>query len=185
MTTLYGCSQSDISLQSAIENCQGCFGSAVGLFYSPESCALGQVASTQVTDSRDALVNLDRVFEARIFNADYELRWLNDRSGLGTAVLLSETPIDNLAIDLNPISAIETQPQTYLLWGEGLPASLASGWSRLATSRLGKLDVPIAGVNQKGQRVRLKAIEYFQCLDDLYGNVVVAEERLTGFTLVI
>ncbi|WP_250282165.1 type III-D CRISPR-associated protein Csx19 [Frankia sp. CiP1_Cm_nod2] len=32
------------------------------------------------------------VFEARIFNRDAELRWLHERDGLGTAVLLSESP---------------------------------------------------------------------------------------------
>jgi hypothetical protein len=33
-------------------------------------------------------------------------------------------------------------------------------------------------VNQSQQRVKLIAKEYFHCLDDLYGNVIVAEERL-------
>jgi len=79
------------------------------------------------------------------------------------------------------VQAIETQEQTYLLWGEGLVANnLTSGWSRLATSRLGKLDVPIAGVSQSKQRIKLTAKEYFRRMDELYGNVIVAEERLTG-----
>ncbi len=186
MTTLQGRSQKEISLVDAIESCKDCFGTAVGLFYSPESCSLLQVMGTEVRDSRNSIVNLDRVFEARVFNEHYELRWLNDRGGQGTAVLLSEQSIASyLETDIPAITPIETQKQTYLLWGEGFPAkNLEAGWSRLATSRLGKLDVPIAGVTQQGQRVRLKAIEYFQCLDELYGNVVVAEERLTGFQVV-
>jgi CRISPR-associated protein (TIGR03984 family) len=185
MTTLQGRTQKDISLRDAIENCQDCFGTAVGLFYSPESCFLGQVTGTTVTNSKNSIVDLNRVFEARIFNADYELRWLNDRGGQGTAVLLSEQSIDRyLETSIPAITPIDIQSQTYLLWGEGLSANLEPGWSRLATSRLGKLDVPIAGVTQQGQRVKLKAIEYFQCLDDLYGNVVVAEERLTGLKVI-
>lgn len=186
MRTLQGRSQKEISLVDAIGNCQDCFGTAIGLFYSPELCSLLQVTGTEVKDSKNSIVNLDRVFEARIFNEHYELRWLNDRGGQGTAVLLSEEPITSyLKTNIPAITAIDTQKQTYLLWGEGFPAKdLEVGWSRLATSRLGELDVPITGVTQKGQRVRLKAIEYFHCLDELYGNVVVVEERLTGLQVV-
>jgi CRISPR-associated protein (TIGR03984 family) len=184
MTILYGRSQKDITLVEAIAACQGYFAEAVGLLYSPENCRLVKVTGTQMTDSGDAAVNLDRVFEARIFNADYELRWLNQWSGRGTAVLISEQAIgDILAEPIENLEAIATQDQTYLLWGEGLKANLATGWSRLATSRLGKLDVPIAGVSQSKPRIHLQATEYFQRLDQLYGNVVVAEERLTGLSL--
>jgi CRISPR-associated protein (TIGR03984 family) len=181
MAILYGRSQNNMTLREAIAACQLCFGDAVGLFYSPESCSLGKVTGTSVTDSGNADVNLERVFEARIFNADYELRWLNKRGGNGLAVLLSERAIaDYFDKAIDELEAIETQNQTYLLWGEGLSANLQPGWSRLATSRLGKLDVPIGGVSQQGQRVKLKAKEYFQVLNDWYGNVIVAEERLIG-----
>jgi CRISPR-associated protein (TIGR03984 family) len=184
MTILYGRSQQEMTLQEAIAACHPCFASAVGLFYSPEACGLARVTGSRVTDSEDREMLLNAVFEARIFNADYELRWLNQRGGQGTAVLLSERAIaDYLTDPIEELDAIATQDQTYLLWGEGLSAELAAGWSRLATSRLGKLDVPIGGVSQQGQRVQLKAIEYFQRLDHLYGNVVVAEERLTGLKL--
>jgi CRISPR-associated protein (TIGR03984 family) len=186
-TTLYGRRQADLTLVVAIAACQQCFSDAVGLFYSPESCFLGKVAGTEVTDSIGKSINLDRVFEARIFNADYELRWLNQQGGEGITVLLSEQAIVGyLAEAVEDLQAIDTQDQTYLLWGEGLAANdLGSGWSRLATSRLGKLDVPIAGANKQGQRVKLKAKEYFQVLNDLYGNVIVAEERLMGLQLVM
>jgi CRISPR-associated protein (TIGR03984 family) len=186
MTTLYGRQQNNMTLMEAIASCQDCFGDGVGLFYSPESCSLGKVAGTRITDSGDREMNLGRVFEARIFNAQYELRWLNNRGGQGMSVLLSERAIvDYLAEPIEDLRAIDTQKQTYLLWGEGLNANVASGWSRLATSRLGKLDVPIGGVNQQGQRVTLEAKEYFQRLDRLYGNVIVAEERLTGLTIAL
>ncbi len=185
--TLYGRSQKNITLAAAIAACAPCFGEAVALFYSPERCLLGKVASASVTDSSNAAVNLDRVFEARIFNTDYELRWLNQHSGEGTAVLLSERAIASyLTEPLGDLVAIDTQTHTYLLWGEGLSApSLQTGWSRLATSRLGKLDVPIAGVSQSQQRIKLTATEYFQRMDELYGNVRVAEERLTGLQKVL
>jgi CRISPR-associated protein (TIGR03984 family) len=185
-TTLFGRSQNNMTLREAIAACQSCFSDAVGLFYSPEACSLGKVAGTSVTDSGNVDRNLERMFEARIFNADYELRWLNERGGKGLAVLLSERAIaEYLAESIDELEAIATQHQTYLLWGEGLSANLQPGWSRLATSRLGKLDVPIGSVSQKGQRVKLTAIEYFQRLDELYGNVIIAEERLTGLQKVL
>jgi CRISPR-associated protein (TIGR03984 family) len=181
MTILYGQRQENITLDAAIAVCQQCLSAAVGLFYSPESCFLSQIEGVMVKDSNGQTVNLDRVFEARIFNADYELRWLNNTGGLGTAVLLSEKSITNhLEKSVAELEAIDTQVQTYLLWGEGYSANLQPGWSRLATSRLGKLDVPISGVNEPKQRIKLTAKEYFQVLDHLYGNVIVAEERLMG-----
>jgi CRISPR-associated protein (TIGR03984 family) len=186
MTTLHGLRQEEITLVDAISACQPCFGNAVGLFYSPERCFLTQIQATNITGSSGETINLDRVFEARIFNADYELRWLNQTGGQGTAVLLSEQAIANyLAKSVDHLEAIDTQDQTYLLWGEGYSANLASGWSRLATSRLGKLDVPISGVNQSKQRIKLTAREYFRRMDELYGNVILAEERLTGLQKVL
>lgn len=185
MIDLHGRRQETITLVEAIAACEPCFGDAVGLFYSPESCFLSQVKGTAITDSDGQPSNLDRVFEARIFNPGYELRWLNQQSGQGTAVLLSEQAIADYLTASVDLVAIDTQDQTYLLWGEGYSANLQAGWSRLATSRLGKLDVPIAGVNQQRQRVKLKAKEYFQVLDNLYGNVIVAEERLMGLQLSI
>ena len=187
MTALYGRRQEKMTLVGAISACQPCFDDAVGLFYSPESCFLSQVKGTEVKDSGGNTVKLDRVFEARIFNAEYELRWLNQEGGEGIAVLLSEQSIKNyLTEKVDDLQAIDIQEQTYLLWGEVLAVNnLVSGWSRLATSRLGKLDVPISGATKQGQRVKLKATEYFQVLDDLYGNVIVAEERLMGFQLVM
>jgi CRISPR-associated protein (TIGR03984 family) len=179
MITLYGSRQTEITLMDAIAACQTCFSEAVGLFYSPEWCLLGNVCGTQIKGSDGADLSLSRVFEARLFNVDYELRWLNQRSNQGTAVLLSEHEDTSfLQQPLDGLPAIATHEQTYLLWGEGYRADLPAGWSRLATARLGKLDLPISGVNQSQQRVKLIAKEYFHCLDDLYGNVIVAEERL-------
>jgi CRISPR-associated protein (TIGR03984 family) len=186
MITLHGRRQKEITLGQAIAVYQQCCSEAVGLFYSPESCCLGKVTRADVEDSEGNTVKLDRVFEARIFNAHYELRWLNQEGGEGIAVLLSEQKItDYLADSIDPLQAIDTQDQTYLLWGEGYSANLQEGWSRLATSRLGKLDVPIAGVKQSKQRIKLTAREYFQRMDELYGNVIVAEERLTGLQKVL
>lgn len=191
MITLHGRRQEEIQLVDAIAACQPCFGEAMGLFYSPERCFLSQIKGIAVTDSNGQLSKLDRVFEARIFNANYELRWLNQTGGAGIAVLISEHPIeDYLTEQVDDLQAIDTQAQTYLLWGEGYSEKLPenwdrSNWSRLATSRLGKLDVPIAGVSKSKQRIKLTAKEYFRGMDELYGNVIVAEERLIGLQKVL
>jgi CRISPR-associated protein (TIGR03984 family) len=182
MITLYGRRQTGITLADAIVACQQYFNDAVGLLYSPESCLLAKVEGIEIKDSSGTALNLGRVFEARIFNPNYELRWLNRQSGQGTAVLLSEQKMTgNLTERIDDLQAIDTQEQTYLLWGEGYSANVQPGWSQLATSRLGKLDVPFPGVNQSKQRIKLITKEYFRCMDELYSNVIVAEERLICF----
>jgi CRISPR-associated protein (TIGR03984 family) len=187
MTTLYRQRQEKITLVEAIKACQQCFHNAVGLLYSPESCFLSQVNGTDVTGSNGQAIKLDRVFEARIFNAGYEMRWLNQQGGQGIAVLLSEQIITSyLANSVDTLEVIDTQEQTYLLWGEGSTAgNLADGWSQLSTSRIGKLDVPIANINLSNQRIKLTTIEYFSQMGNLDGNVIVAEERLTGLQKVL
>jgi len=128
---------------------------------------------------------LDWGFEARIFNSNYELRWLNQSNGEGIAVLLSEQGIESYFKKSVDLDAIKAQEQAYFLWGEGYKAILKPGWSRLTTARLGKLDIPVGGVNQSKQRVKLITKEYFQCLAELHGNVIVAEERLMDLQLVL
>jgi CRISPR-associated protein (TIGR03984 family) len=81
---------------------------------------------------------------------------------------------------LSCLSVTTHQKQTYLLWGEGLGpvADLTAGlWSRLATARIGSLDVPLPNLSH-GERVRLRALEYFATYED--GNVGVLDERLLG-----
>ncbi|KLL09963.1 type III-D CRISPR-associated protein Csx19 [Protofrankia coriariae] len=75
------------------------------------------------------------VFEARIFNRDAELRWLHERDGLGTAVLLSESPAlcqppgwlfgepdepSEPDRPVAPLTAIDRIDNKYLLWGRPL-----------------------------------------------------------------
>ena len=195
--TLHGCAKNDLRLSEALEACLPALEGreTIALLYSPSQCALARLKDKKLLDCHDKPIALDDFFEVRIFNEQSELRWLNDKAGLGRAALLSASPIPEacrkqLTEDVS-ITALKTLPQqTYLLWGEGVkdqdPAktNLAAGWSRLTTARIGPLNVPAKVPNavetedeSKKPRVLLRVCEYLAECDD-YGNVAVVEERL-------
>jgi CRISPR-associated protein (TIGR03984 family) len=174
-TKLHWSSQDSIKLKEAIQEPN--LKNAIGLFYSPNWCKFGIIKEGIVKNLNETL-NLDSVFEARIFNEECELRWLNFSGGLGKAVLLSENPEKaNSFRDKNEtLNYLEKLEQTYLLWGEGTDKEIDAGWSKLATARIGKLDVPIEGITRT-QGVQLVSKEYLGEIDK-FGNVAVVEERL-------
>lgn len=173
--------------------------SPVALLYTPVHCRLGRVQAngdveTIDTSGNPTKVDLTAAFESRAFCESGELRWLHEGGGKGRAVFLSEDGAAGNGWErLERINALEKEEGHYLLWGEGwCPAAegfgspspaIAEGWSWLATSRIGKLAVPIVGIGNN-DRVRLRYEEYYGF--DLgpagqeHGNVVVLEERLIG-----
>jgi CRISPR-associated protein (TIGR03984 family) len=178
-TQLFWQNHTAVTLTEILQRHATAFQDAVGLFYSPGGCCLAKVSGQSI--DHPTAVDLQTIFEARIFNPNYELRWLNQNSGQGDAVLLSEQRLEEATHDA--MEAIATLDQTYILWGEGMTSpQLPSGWSRLATARIGKLDIPLAGVATK-QRVQLKVKEYLTVSDE-HGNVGVGEERLLSLSLV-
>ena len=169
-----------MSLTDAISACQEVLEGAIALLYSPQSCILARLASDgtlQNAGGRD--IDLTIVFEARLFNEDCELRWLNRRVGVGDVALISEAAQHSLigfaAIDSH---TCEPVPQRYLLWGERARSQPGvDTWRRLADARIGKLDIPLAQSFGQEQRVYLKTSEYLATADN-YGNMAVIEERL-------
>lgn len=162
-------------------------GEAVGLLYSPRSCDFATMSGGQLKGSDGRPVDLSAVYEARVFSANAELRWLNDptHEKRHRAVILTEE--DRPAGEewaTEPVSVIEKLAQTYLLWGEGTEAKppLVNGWSLLATPRIGGRAVPIGGARNNRQRVLLHTLEYLT--ESEYGNVVVADERLCRLEVV-
>jgi CRISPR-associated protein (TIGR03984 family) len=119
------------------------------------------------------------VFEARLFNENCELRWLNRLAGEGDAALISKVEQQSLTgLEAMAPKACERLSQQYLLWGEKARSQpKAESWRRLADARIGKLDIPLAEDFAQEQRVYLKTCEYLAVVDD-YGNVAVVEERL-------
>ena len=181
VTKLYARSQDDLTLIEAVKSCTSIIQDAVALLYSPTFCRFLKVnADGDFTDSNGAIFNVQSVFEARIFNSDHELRWLNQKGGKGKAVLLSEQTISNFGNPIPEISALDVLKQEYLLWGQGV-SDYGNGWSKLSEARIGTLDVPLGGVNNKKMRAKLIAKEYIGLCEGKageYGNVAVLEERL-------
>lgn len=190
MTTLYGrASKESITLKDALKQCAIFLEDSVALVYAPSFCKFAKFENggLSLVDDR----SLSTVFEARVFNQNVELRWLNISNGLGRAVLISDIEITRVFTDEEDVSLTEildTIPQQYLLWGKGVvrSPSLPQGWSRLAAARIGALDVPITGIKPK-QQVKLIAREYIGLSEGdagEYGNVAVVEERLIDLELV-
>jgi len=192
--TLYGCARNDLRLAEALEASLPLLEGqeTIALLYSPSQCALARLKDKRLFDSYDRPTALEDFFEARVFNEQAELRWLNVEAGRGRAALISASPIPQpcqkqLTKDVS-LTYLKTLPQTYLLWGEGIKdqakTGLAAGWGRLTTARIGPLNVPIKVPNavetddeSKKPRVLLRVCEYLAECDD-YGNVAVVEERL-------
>lgn len=178
------------------------------LLYSPAQCQLArviregndvQVRLLQEVDgqllevtfpSRDS----SAVYEARVFSRLAELRWQNDASGMGrhhSALIVEQEAAPIGAWHHHGILLAKIIEQSYLVWGRSMQEPVAAGalpigWSRMASDKARNLMVPIAGVKQGG-RVVLTAREYcakdndlLSDKDDVNGNVVVFEERLTG-----
>jgi CRISPR-associated protein (TIGR03984 family) len=193
-TQLFGLACPSIGLSAALTACGAYLEGAIGLFYSPATCLMGRWQDGQMQGSDgQSLNNLSQFFEAKVFNVNYELRWLKQPQNLGTAVILSETELtafDSFSKDVSLSQPLIPHDQRYLLWGEGLnpkqDRSPQPNWSCLSAARIGRLDVPIANL-QPNQRVQLLTREYFGELTDSrfdFGNVVVLEERLLGLAII-
>ncbi|HLO88055.1 MAG TPA: CRISPR-associated protein Csx19 [Nostocaceae cyanobacterium] len=181
MVTLYGrCTKENITLKSALEKCASALSKAVAIIYSPTFCQFAKVDENgNLINMDNQCLPLDRIFELRAFNQNCELRWLNELNGNGKAVLLSEQNIANyLDESISKITALDTIDQEYILWGKGIENKLNSEWVKLATARIGSIEVPVRSL-RNGERVYLKAIEYLEVIDD-NSNVGVVEERLKG-----
>jgi len=186
MKTLYGrASKEIITFEDALKQCTIFLEEAVALVYAPSFCKFAKFENggLSLVDDR----SLSTVFEARVFNQNVELRWLNAFNGLGRAVLISDIQLTRVftdEVDVSLTEILDTIPQQYLLWGKGVvrSPSLPQGWSRLAAARIGALDVSITDIKPQ-QQVQLVAKEYIGFCEGAageYGNVAVVEERLIG-----
>jgi CRISPR-associated protein (TIGR03984 family) len=172
-----------LTAQSGAASASASTGPALtALLYSPAACRFA-VYSGGAWHQHDGPANVQGVYEARVFSPLAELRWLNDPSPQQRhrAVVVCEQALSG-ALAAAPWNRTDelvcgTIDQGYLLWGSGSSATTAAGWSELATARIGALKIPLAGI-QRGQRVRLKTVEYLTQRE--HGNVVVLDERLVA-----
>jgi CRISPR-associated protein (TIGR03984 family) len=167
-----------MSLAAAVAQIPDQAAGAVALVYSALRCGFARLDGATLIDGNGSAMG-DDAFEARVFNGDFELRWLQSRfdGGVrrGRAVLLHETPA--LGGEPRP-DIIHTLERQYVLWGQADPpaASLAPEWSSLSTARIGTLAVPLANIPQS-RRVILRAREYM-AQEPEHGNAYIADERL-------
>ena len=176
-----------ITATTAIDACQKLLNagqSAIGLFYSPDTCRLVRITGSAIAAAPNVDCNLSHVFELRVFNEAFELRWLHEQSGNGRAVIVTEDDELSPAVGTwSKPSSTKVERQTahaYQLWGKLL--SEDNGWSILTDAQIGELRVPLSGLT-KDQRISLTAVEYLGVGDD-DGNMIVVEERLTGLKAV-
>lgn len=136
-------------------------------------------------------LNLEDVFDLRVFDEHIELRWLHRIGGTGPAVLLTEddTLLDRVdarfghdAAPTPPI--VDTYPQTLLLWGTHTAPSGQDGWVRLSEARIGSMDAPYNGPipDLSTHDLVLQLREYVAVADD--GNTYVLSDRLCGMSAV-
>lgn len=176
----------NLTLKTALHECQNLLQGAVALLYSIEKCQFAKVGlDSSLLDSRDRVIPIEfgakYIFEARVFNSVWELRWLNQNNGIGRAALISEGASSEL-LELNwqnnpPLEYLESLPQQYLLWGQKTDAAADKGWQKLSSARIGTLAIPLEQEIAKNHRVYLKTQEYLAEIDS-NGNVAIAEERL-------
>lgn len=157
---------------------------STAFLYTPEMFITARFADGQFLIAKGENLDLSQVYEARIFTEDLELRWLNDPTDAKQhkAVILAERDLIAKLGDtweVNEEQVIETLEQTYLVWGQGT-GKTSDGWSTIAMARVGALQVPVPNVPDKAN-VLLHSIEYLVERD--HGNVVVFDERLTGFSI--
>ena len=83
-------------------------------FWIPGAGSSGSRSSAQ---NRAALVpvDVDEVFEARVFNRKAELRWLNDPTGKHRTVVVAETPVSWLKADPSPTPCVGTINHWYVI----------------------------------------------------------------------
>jgi len=151
---------------------------AVALLSAPSAFAVAVVANGRLHDPTGEL-DVAGVFEARCFTPSAELRWVQ-RGDSGLAVLLSEDLTVVSAFggdDLDPVEAVETIDQQYLLWGVSAPVGAGAGWCELVESRIGAISVPLEAGGAAGARVALKVREYVS-VEPSHGNAFIADERL-------
>jgi CRISPR-associated protein (TIGR03984 family) len=142
-------------------------GLAYAVLYTPTECCLSLVNNEGKFFNENGEFIPEKVFEARIFNEEAELRWLNETDDRGKVSIISDASFPN---------AVHTIEQTYLVWGRstGTPKG---DWTQFATARIGSFYVPLPNVREGGY-AQIKAREYLTTYED--GNVAVVDERLVG-----
>ena len=132
------------------------------ILYSPKECHLAKFDGNGFLDVNGE-IDVSEVYEARVFNSDKELRWVEGFE----PVEISDAKFSDCE---------KNEDIKYLFWGKknGEPSN---GWTEFAEARIGKFFVP-KEINS--EYAQFTAVEYLKEFKD--GNVAVFDERLTGIS---
>lgn len=192
-TTLNRWRNDSVSLPDALKAWKDELIGAVGLVYSAARCRVLTLEELLVPN---ALLETMKIapFEARVFNEDYELRWVAKAETFdgkkddseGACVVLSEKKLPENRQGCEPREAhyLKQVELAYYLWGE--TEKTENGCVPFFEHRMGKkLRIPTSvfgngqAVSEKS-RGKLLACEYIG-VDDDHGNCTVVAERLYGW----
>ena len=194
-TALYGQAENNLSLQASLDKVKtsALLEGAVGLFYSPRSCAVGRMKASGEIETLRKVNNewsvkplgLASVFEAKLFTQSAELSWLNNSTDVGGRTVLvtpdkTEKTFFEQSLEMPDI--YDVLPQSYLVWGqydsdsERVPIE---NWTIVSTSQVGQLAVPVTAQANRGF-ASLKTQEYLA--SDRHGNAYVKYERLLNLS---
>lgn len=185
-TTLFCYGNDNLTLTEALTDCEALLQNGIALLYAIEQCQFAKVVGNNLLDDRDRIIPLDDfgdryIFEARIFNSQSEVRWLNEDNGKGrSALIFDRAKFQQQAPnwqDNCSLPYLESLSQQYLLWGQSTDTVSDKGWQKLSSARIGTLTIPIEAI-AKNQRVYLQTQEYLAEIDRDNPNVAVIEERL-------
>jgi len=175
MTTVHGRAQPGLTLDEAIRGVG--FPTGIAMLSTPTWHRLAAVAEGEC-HGPDGPMDIATVFEARVFDAGRELRWLHESGSRGHAVLISEDDSalpDSFGGPLPALSAVAVLDQRHLLWGQPEPPE-HPGWTTLYAPRIGRIPVPFPDI-EHSHRIRLVVREYV-AVEEQHGNAYVADERL-------
>jgi len=186
-TTLHTFCKDGVSLADALNAWKQQLANAMGLIYSAKKCLV--LALDDVINASALRAKMERPpFEARVFNKDYELRWVataesfdaNGDANMGTAVVLSEESDAVVGWMDASQDYIQRKDADYILWGKVHNDNAVTFFDH----RMDKLHIPAAafGTKPSGDREygTIKACEYL-AVDDEDGNCAVVAERLRGW----
>lgn len=153
------------------------------LLYAPSACLLARCQGGLLLGADGTALDLETVFEARVFTRDAEMRWLRVPGGSRTILVREEAPAEpgggSKDTDSGKGASFNaTIDQSYILWGEAILDAAAGSWARLGTARIGTLPAPLPAnqILSRNGRMAIRAREYL--FADEHGNAYVGDERL-------
>ena len=144
---------------------------STAILYSPNNCYLAIFDGENFHNEHGIISDISSIYEARVFNAEKEFRWLNESNGTGKSVIISDETYPKHLEKLN---------QNYLLWGKSTgKTSSDRKWTQFAEARVGAFYIPLANVAEDTY-AQFTTVEYLQGFE--YGNVAVIDERIMGIS---